>query len=65
MVLAGVGNSHQSGVGGGEQQTADRAVDRAVGDIEETFGVGCCRESSMEAVEVIGVRDERLVRVFR
>ena len=36
VVLAGVGNPHQSGVGGGEQQAADRAVDRAVGDVEET-----------------------------
>ena len=64
VILGGVGNSHQSGVGGGEQQTADRTVDRAVGDIEETFGVGCCRESAVEAVEVIGVHDERPLECF-
>ena len=64
VILVGVGNPHQSGVGGGEQQTADRAVDRAVGDIEETFGLGCCRESAVETVEVIGAHDERLFECF-
>ena len=57
MVLAGKGHPDQSQVGRGEQQWADGAVEGAVGDVEDAFGLGGGGQPFMQPVadgQVVG-----------
>src|ERR1700680_1693882 len=55
VVLAGIGHSDQSGLGRRKQHAADRGVDGAVCDVEETLSLGGGREAVVETAEVIGL----------
>ena len=55
VVLAGVGDSDQSRVGRGEQQASDGAVDGAVADVEQVFGLRVRGEPLAEPAHVIVV----------
>jgi hypothetical protein len=39
VVLAGVGHPDEAGIGGRQQQRADRTVDDPVGDVEDAAGL--------------------------
>ena len=54
MVLTGECDSHQSGLGGREQQRADRGVECAVGDIEQALGDRSFDESGAASRMVVG-----------
>ena len=48
VVFAGVGDADQALFGRGQQQRPDRAVDGAVGDVEQAVALGRGRESEVE-----------------
>ncbi len=50
VILGGVGDPHEAGLGGSQQQAADRGVDHAVGDIEHALDGGRRRQTSVESI---------------
>ena len=58
VVPADVGDPDKSEVGGGEQQGADRAVDGAVGDVEDAFGLRCGGQPVVQPAQVAGTGGE-------
>ena len=55
MVLEVEGQPHEAGGRGHDQQVADRALDDAVGEVEQALLVGGRRESTPESVQAVGV----------
>ena len=58
MVFDVVGDADQPDGGGGQQQGADRAVDGAVGDVEQFVGRGVALEPLMQSGQglVVGLQ---------
>ena len=55
MVLGVVRDPHEAARRGGEQELADRGVDSAVGDVEQSLPFGCFFELTVETGQRVGL----------